>query len=148
VAGEVYLTDPTPAGEPSLLEAVDTFCYVGKDRRALGAGMAQPVERPIDYPRVLRALLEARRERAHEKLEAGLDLAPDIAAALRDDGEGDREARLLLAERAYILEQREARLRTYLSSNDRHQRDLAVCLYLALTEQVRAVEAHLRDLLL
>jgi hypothetical protein len=107
-ARDIYLTLATGEGAPSLLEAVDTFNYVRKDKRAESQQEEVRVEVPIEYNRVRRALLAVRKEKAQARLKEGLEIGPAVTEALKDkDKQKQDRARLLLAERTYITEQRD-----------------------------------------
>jgi len=147
-ARDIYLTAPTGEGSPSLLGAVDTFNYVRKDKRADSAQAIEGVEVPIDYGRVQRTLVAARKDKAQARLEAGLEIDSNVVTALKSkEKDKQAQAKLLLAERAYISEQRDALLKRYRESKERQERDLSICLHLALSDEIRSLEIAVREML-
>jgi hypothetical protein len=146
-AQEIYLT-LAGEGTPSLLEAVDTFNYIHKDKRAESPRAEIQVERPIDYERVLRALQAARAEKAQRRLNEGIEIEPSILASMEGKSpEVQERAKRLLAERAYIAERKDVLLGRYKDSKILQERHLGICLDLALTDEIRSLEVAVRELL-
>jgi hypothetical protein len=132
---EIHLTKAVTGEHPNLLEAVDTFNYICKDVRE------HTLERPIDYERVKGALETVRQERAAQRFKQGIEMDPRDKVLLEGLPKEKRdEVQLLLAQSTYVVERRDELLKDSLNSKGRQERDLSICLYLILCDDVESSE--------
>ncbi len=152
-----YLTEPVQ-GTPSLLVALETFQYVGKDVRPT-------TEEPIPYERMERAIEDARNAAVEAKL--GIERTPTENTVIekvtkplpiveqmvkqyldRLPPADQMRAWKLLAERT-ILRERQAEVKKDFTdtSNPTTIRDMATVFWLALEDEIKSVQEEIASLL-
>jgi hypothetical protein len=138
---KVHLTT-AEQGKPNLLQALETFQYIGKDIR-------YDKEERIPYDRMQRAIEDAKNMAVSRRLEQELAIDKPIQTHLVNLPPADQErARKLLGERD-ILKARQDEVHKDLMdmSNSVQIRDVATVFWLALEDEIRSVQEAIVSLL-
>lgn len=137
----IFLTRPSTQ-QPSLLEALKRFNYIGKDARL-------EMNIKIDYDRVIEAQKSARETKINAQL-ANVQLPSEISARVAELSESERTSVLRYwVDREYLVKMRdEQKSRAAYTAGQAVSRDndLAVVFYLTLADEVTALENEIRRL--
>ncbi len=138
---KIYLTLPEQ-GTPSLLQALETFQYIGKDAH-------YEIEERIPYDRMQRAIEDAKTMAVSRRLDQELTIDKPIQTHLVNLPPADQErARRLLGERDILKARQEDVLKDLKDTNNSVQiRDVATVFWLALEDEIKSVQEAIVSLL-